>query len=302
MSFLRGVDVSFPGDAEAMKAAGLDFALTEAVVNGTSQSSSAAGNIAAFKAAGLLCGGYIFAIYARRGPDGALTTTDPVAAGKACAAIFNKLPQLDIPAALDVEQPIPGSSPPNYTLPIPGPMLVDWCIRFARAFLADYTAFPVMLFYSFPSYTAQFRDALAARANEIENLFLPWHASPSGAPFPAENAVPFQADSKKTQFFLERPWGKRWSFWQTQGNARLPGIPHIVDVDVFDGTREDLQNIGRSTIGPVVVSPPVGPAVSPAPGVVPAVPGASVTPTKAGVLAALIAGLVAVAAWWFGRR
>jgi hypothetical protein len=283
VTMLKGADISFPGDAKAMKAAGLDFAITEAVVNGTTESGSAAGNLAAFRAEGLLCGAYIFAIYARKTADGTTTATDPVAAGKACAAIFNRLPQLDIPAALDIEQPLPGSSPPNYTIPIPGPAIVDWCIQFAQAFLADYTAFPVMLFYSFPSYTSQFRDALAAKADEMGRLFLPWPASPSAVPFPAEGALPFQADPKKTQYFIERPWGQSWTFWQTQGNARLPGVPHIVDVDVFRGTRDDLANLGRATIGP-----------APA-------PGGPVSATRKGVIAAVIAAFVAAGLWWANR-
>jgi hypothetical protein len=282
---LRGADISFSGDAKAIKAAGLDFAITEAVVNGTSQSGSAAGNLAAFKAEGLLSGAYIFAIYARKNADGTTSITDPTVAGKACAAIFNRLPQLDFPAALDIEQPVPGSSPANYTLPIPGPALVDWCIRFAQAFLADYTAFPIMLFYSFPSYTSQFRDALAARANEMQRYFLPWHASPSKVPFPAEGALPFQSDPTNKLYFLSQPWGQSWAFWQTQGNARLPGIPHIVDVDVFNGSLTDLQNLGRPTIGPAPLPGAIGQVIS----------------GRAPFIGLVMAGLLGAAYWAFKR-
>jgi hypothetical protein len=285
---LKGADISFFGDAKAMKAAGLDFAMTEAVVNGTSKSASAAVNLAAFKAQGLLVGAYIFAIYCRSDRS----VPDPVAAGKACAAIFSSLPELDIPAALDIEQPIPGSSPADYTLPLPAAVLVDWCIQFARAFLADYTAFPKMLFYSFPSYTAQMRDAMAARADELEHYFLPWHASPSKVPFPAEGALPFQSDPKMTQYFLARPWGSKWSFWQTQGNTRLPGIPHIVDADVFNGSASDLANLGRPTIGPVPIPLPPSP-----------LPGAAgaVVSGRSGFLA-LLAAAVAGGLYWVFKR
>ncbi len=36
------------------------------------------------------------------------------------------------------------------------------------------------------------------------------------------------------------PWA-RWSFWQYTDNGRVPGITGAVDLDVFDGTIEDLR-------------------------------------------------------------
>jgi lysozyme len=36
------------------------------------------------------------------------------------------------------------------------------------------------------------------------------------------------------------PW-VRWAFWQYTDNARVPGITGAVDLDVFDGTLEDLR-------------------------------------------------------------
>lgn len=41
------------------------------------------------------------------------------------------------------------------------------------------------------------------------------------------------------------PW-KKWTFWQYSGSGRVDGIRVPVDLDRFDGTREEMLELGRA--------------------------------------------------------
>lgn len=46
---------------------------------------------------------------------------------------------------------------------------------------------------------------------------------------------------------VPKPW-TRWVFWQHTDNGRVPGIEGPVDLDLFAGTMQDLENFARGAV------------------------------------------------------
>lgn len=245
---IRGVDISFDGDARAIKAAGFDFALAEILI-GTSVNPSGARNLLAFRANGLISGAYVYALYAHFDDQGVAHVTDPIAHAKAFCDYAQTLHDLETVPWLDVEQPDrKGSTKP---LPLPAPVIVDWCEQYT-----DYVERELgvlMPFYTFPAYGTALGDALRASTKLGRLPFAP--ASYLKALYPQPGQLPMQCDPR-SPYYLATPWGSRWSLWQTAGNVRVPGVPHIVDVDVFNGTAEELRALGKLDPMPLPDSSP----------------------------------------------
>lgn len=295
MATIRGVDISFDGDAKAIKASGRDFALAELAI-GNNENPSGGRMLRAFQAAGLAGGLYVYLVYAHTNPDGTRSPTDPVAQAKAHLALLAKHPPVDLPLSIDVEQPVSAS---DANLPLTPKQIVDWLDAYLDVLLPGLGYAP--LCYSYSSYLKSLAPALGSSRNLKKTLL--WIADYDGGIEPSESylGLIFDPHARGGSFFLPpgvNPWTS-WTMIQSKGNATVPGIPHIVDTDLFRGSLADLRMLTKRR-SPAPAGP-VGPAVSPAPGVVPAAPVVSVTPTRGGVIAAIVAGLLALAAWWASR-
>lgn len=242
---LKGADVSFDVDPVPLKVAGLDFALTELMI-GTSVNPSGPRNVPKMQTAGLLTSIYVYAIYAKQLADGTWVATDPIAHADAFCDALQKLPPLDFPPALDVEQP---KSKTDSTPPLPGPVIVDWCEKYVQRVHDRLGIW--MLVYSFPSYEKLLGPAW--KGSQILAQCLYWPASYLKAIWAQPGQLPMQLDPK-SQYFTGGPWDK-YTLWQTAGNVNIPGIPYIIDANVFNGSRGELQ----------ALMPGFGPSVEPAP-------------------------------------
>lgn len=49
-----------------------------------------------------------------------------------------------------------------------------------------------------------------------------------------------------SEYGVEQPSAERWTFWQHSEQGRVPGIEKIVDLDQFNGTHADLQQLAVS--------------------------------------------------------
>lgn len=290
MSKLQGLDISFDGDAKAIKAAGRTFAIAELAI-GTSENPSGGRMLRAFQAAGLLGSLYVYLIYAKTNADGERVPTDPVAQARAHLAMLAKHPPVDFAVAIDIEQPVSGK---DSNLPLSPKEIVDWLDAYLDVLIPGLGYAPLV--YSYPDYLRMLKPALAASRN-LGKCPL-WIADADGGEDPSESYLGLNFDPKARggAFFLPpgvNPW-QSWSMIQSRGNATVPGVPHIVDVDVFRGTEGDLREVGKPHFFGPLPPLPAPPNALPAPV---AEPVKTIVSGKAPLYAALLAAVAAGVAW-----
>lgn len=239
---LRGADISFDGAAKAMKAAGLAFAQTECSI-GMGENPSGVRNIEAFRNVGLLAGLYHYCIFTNdveREIDALIARVLRIEA---------QCGRLDLAIELDVEQP---KSRSDLTLPLPAPQIIKWLVRAAQKVREGLNHRPI--FYGYPAYWKML-DVPELADPELGACPLNLADYDHGL-FPDDSALGMIFNARTPEFVNHNPWS-RWTMMQTGGNARLTGIPHIVDVDVFAGTAEQL----KATRDPLTID--AGPIVHP---------------------------------------
>lgn len=296
MSILRGVDYSFPGAAASVKPAGFDFATVESSI-GMHDNASWQSNVLALKKAGVPCSGYHYCIF----------TNDPIAEADALVARVKRIEAaagepLDFAISADVEMP---KSETDLSLPLPAAQIIAWLNVFLPRVRAGLGYYPVV--YIYQAYLKML-DIPALATSELRNCLL-WLADYDEGAFPTTPGTPRIFDPKNPLFVRNNPWKlAQLLFMQTKGNTTVPGIPHIVDTDVFFGTLADLKATRGGLLASLVPAPVAAAvdavvsaaSVPPPPNNLPApisAPVASTVGGKAPLIAALLAALAGGAAW-----
>lgn len=223
---LHGADISFKGDAKAMKGAGLVFAQAECSI-GMGENPTGEWNLEQFKNAGLLGGLYHYCLFTNdveREIDALIARVQ---------RIESQLGWCDMAIELDVEQP---KSRTDLTLPLPAPQIIKWLVRAAQKIREGLNHRPFV--YGYPAYWKML-DVPELADPELGACPLTLADYGHGL-FPDDSALGMIFDAREPFFVQHTPWS-RWAMMQTRGNARLAGIPHIVDVDAFAGTAEQLK-------------------------------------------------------------
>lgn len=239
---LRGADISFDGDAKAMKAAGLVFAQCECSI-GMGENPSGVRNLEAFKNTGLLAGLYHYCCFTNdveREIDALIARVLRIEA---------QVGRLDFALELDAEQP---KSKTDLTLPLPAPLVIKWLVRAVVKIREALAHRPFV--YGYPSY---FKMLDVPELDDPELGACPLSLADYGhGDFPDDSVIGLIFKPFQPMFVHHNPW-KRWAMMQTDGDARMNGIPHIIDVDVFAGSADAL----RATRDPVSLD--VGPIIHP---------------------------------------
>jgi lysozyme len=248
MSFAHGIDVSQNQpkvDWPTVKTAGIDFVLVRASVAGTLDTLFAQ-HWAGAKSAGLLRGAYHF-LTQRTDVQTQIQTYLRAAAGDPG----------ELPVILDIEASITDAATyaamaQNWLHAVEG-QLQRRPIIYTGAWWWD----PNML--------------LGGRYPDWASTYRLWVAA-----YPLKASVPSRDQIEQRQFTPDLPksW-TNWMFWQYSGDvAFLDGIttdlgrPAHVDLDVFNGTVDDLRALAQMAAPVTVADPapsPTNPAVVPAP-------------------------------------
>jgi GH25 family lysozyme M1 (1,4-beta-N-acetylmuramidase) len=190
-------------------------------------------------------------------------------------------PQLDMPAAIDIEQP---RSPTDTNLPnMAAAQIIAWLETFIQVFVDRMGYFP--FFYTYPSYAKMLGKALSGSA--LIGKCPLWIADGFHGMWPADGTVTVICNPKSV-WFTGGPWND-FAMMQTVGNAAVgtvPPVQTIVDTDVFNGTADDLRALTQTG----------GALASVLPGV-----GGAIVSGRAGFFATLLAG-VAAGIWWLFKR
>ena len=296
MTVLRGVDYSFPGSAGSVKPAGFDFALVESSI-GMHDNASGQENLVALKKAGVPCSLYHYCVFTNDPRAEAQALVDRVKRFEAAAG------PVDFAVAIDVEQP---KSESDANLVLPAAQIIAWLNIFVPIVRDGLGYYP--LCYTYDDYARMLGLDPSFATCAVKNCPL-WLADGSRGMFPDASAATLGLMFlPSSPFFVKNnPW-KRAAMMQTKGNATVPGIPHIVDVDVFFGSLSDLRatkgGLVASLFPPAVVSAVTGAvnAVTPTPppNNLPApvsAPVKSIVSGRAPLYAALLAA-VASAIYW----
>jgi GH25 family lysozyme M1 (1,4-beta-N-acetylmuramidase) len=282
VTVLRGVDYSFPGSATFVKPAGFDFAIVECSI-GMHDNASGSANLAALKKAGVPASLYHYCIF----------ENDPVAEANALVSRVKRFEDAagspcDFAISIDIEEP---KSKTDANLPMPALQIIAWLDAFVPVVRAGLGYFP--LAYTYNDYARMLGLEPAFATCALKDCPL-WLADSSRGRFPDASAATMGLMFQPTSPFFCRhnPW-RRAAMFQSAGNATVPGIPHIVDVDVFFGSIGDLSATAR------LPGPSIGPAPPNALPAPVAEPVKAIVSGRAPLYAALLAAVAGAIAWAF---
>lgn len=121
----------------------------------------------------------------------------------------------------------------DFELADPGMTVGQRCMRALQFAEGIVKAGRRCVVYSYPNFMRQLQGS--ATLVLLAQLAAYWAADyPNRKSQPEDTANPW----------VPPAWGGKWLFWQWSGNGGTgaPGIPQIVDHNIFNGTREDLFN------------------------------------------------------------
>jgi lysozyme len=214
----RGVDVSSVQghvDWRAFREGGFEFAIVKYSEGATGRDPMRVAHTAGATAAGVLVGTYHF-----------LSPSSPVEeqVENAIAALGGYVPPLGV--FVDFEYPLPDAWPEPKSQE--GERLAQRCVDFCAGLEAR--GVKVGGVYTMPYFAEALPFCEALLTVTAYPLWLAW--------YPHETVAPADEEWPKVPI----PWTD-WAFWQWSGNkgAHAPGIPQVVDHNLFNGDLRALK-------------------------------------------------------------